>query len=80
VTDSDESPKILQDPLKVICTLRDQWGFMYGHVCETTGTPEVLPSRPLKGIMFKDCLNLKIDFASALIGPGDTGTPDEIVD
>ena len=42
---------------------------MYGHVCETTGTPEVLPSRPLKGIMFKDCLNLKIDFASALIGP-----------
>jgi len=31
----------------VIYTLRGIWGFMYGHVCETGGTTEVLPSRPL---------------------------------
>jgi len=29
---------------------------MYGHVCETGGTREVLPPRPLKRFTFKDLL------------------------
>jgi len=37
---------------------------MYGHICETGGTREVLPPRSLKRFMFKVCLNLKIDLRS----------------
>ena len=37
---------------------------MYGHVCETGGTREVLPPRSLKRFTFKVCLNLKIDLRS----------------
>jgi len=37
---------------------------MYGHVCETGGTREVLPPRSLKRFTFKVCLNLKIDLKS----------------
>jgi len=29
---------------------------MYGHVCETGGTREVLPPRPLQRFTFKDLL------------------------
>ena len=35
---------------------------MYGHVCETGGTREVLPPRPLNVSRLRICLNLKIDF------------------
>jgi len=31
-------------------------GFMYGRVCETGGTREVLPPRPIKRVTFKDLL------------------------
>jgi len=37
---------------------------MYGHVCETGGTREVLPPRSSKRFTFKVCLNLKIDLRS----------------
>ena len=37
---------------------------MYGHVCETGGTREVLPPRSSKHFTFKVCLNLKIDLRS----------------
>jgi len=40
----------------VIYTLWVICGFMYGHVCETGGTTEVLPHRPLKRFTFKDLL------------------------
>ena len=40
----------------VIYTLRDIWGFMYGHVCETGGTRDVLFPRPLKRVTCKDLL------------------------
>ena len=39
---------------------------MYGHVCETGGTREVLPPRSLKHFTFKVCLNLKIDLRSGI--------------
>ena len=35
---------------------------MYGQVCETGGTREVLPPRPLNVSRLRICLNLKIDF------------------
>ena len=37
---------------------------MYGHVCETGGTREVLFPHSLKRFTFKGCLNLKIDLRS----------------
>jgi hypothetical protein len=37
---------------------------MYGHVCETGGTREVLPPRHLNVSRLRICLNLKIDLRS----------------
>jgi len=48
----------------VIYTLWGIWGLMYGHVCETGSTREVLPPRSLKRFTIKVCLNLKIDLRS----------------
>ena len=42
---------------------------MYGHVCETGDTREVLPPRPLNVSRLRICLNLKIDLRS---GPNST--------
>jgi len=53
----------------VIHTLRGIWGSMYGDVCETGGTREVLPPRSLKRFTFKVCFNLKIDLRKQLLAP-----------